>query len=368
MTKTAETKYFKHVRHRFLLLLIFALVTMLISLQAIMIGPASIPLDEMFGIIKQSILKFIGLEQASEGIIDPVSIAVVESIRLPRILAAVLVGASLAVSGACMQSMLRNPLADPGLLGISSGAMFGACFYITLAGALTEWMPKLFNTIGTLGLPVFAITGALGTTLIVFILSQHRGNTVMAVLLLAGIAINACIGSATGYLIFLADDNELRSITFWTLGSLGYATWKELSFAIPLILLPVIVLLFTAKDLNGMLLGEKEAKCLGIHVQWVKNLCIILIAISVGTSVSICGMIGFVGLVVPHLVRICVGADNRFVLLGSVIMGPFLLVASDTVARTVVSPAEMPIGIITSLIGAPFFLFLLIKSKRQIVF
>ena len=284
------------------------------------------------------------------------------NIRLPRILLGLLVGAGLSVSGAAMQGLFRNPLADPGLIGVSSGAALGAVSVIVLAPALSisagAWT-------GAFLLPLAAFAGGVVATLVVYRLATANGQTSVATMLLAGIAINAVAGAGTGMLTFIADDDQLRDLTFWSLGSLGGATWTTLIAMAPCVLICVAAAPFLARSLNAMLLGESEAQHLGIHTETVKRLVILGAALAVGASVAVAGVIGFIGLVVPHLLRLALGPDHRLLLPGSALFGAALLTGADLLARVVVQPAELPIGIVTALVGGPFFLWLLLRRRNN---
>jgi iron complex transport system permease protein len=284
------------------------------------------------------------------------------SIRLPRVLLGLLVGCGLAAAGAGMQGLFRNPLADPSLIGVSAGAAMGAVLAIVWNASSAGW------AIGWLGgyrLPVFSMLGAIAVTFIVYRLATAEGRTVVATLLLTGIAVNALASAFVGYMIFLSDARELRDFTFWSLGSLGLATWKSLAAVAPFIIFPVAGLLWQSRALNALLLGEAEARHLGIDVQRMTAAIVFLSAAMVGTSVAFCGMIGFVGLLVPHLVRLSIGPDHRYLVPASAILGGALLVAADVAARTVFSPEELPIGIVTAVVGAPCFLGLLHFSRSK---
>jgi len=287
--------------------------------------------------------------------------AILLNIRLPRVCLTVLVGAALSISGATMQGLFRNPLADPGLIGISSGAAIMVALVILIGGTLPfisqTWLQYFL-------LPAAAFAGGMLATFIVYHLSSSRGRTNVATMLLAGIAINALCGAGIGYIIFMANDDQLRDITFWTLGSLSGSTWQTVFTSAPFMLLAIFLLPRIAPGLNALLMGEAEAQHLGISVEFLKKYIIILSALAVGSAVSVSGIIGFVGLVVPHLLRLLMGPDHRFLLPGSALLGAVLLLAADLVARTIVAPAELPIGIVTSTIGAPFFLWLLLKNKN----
>lgn len=277
---------------------------------------------------------------------------VLTTIRLPRVVMGLAVGASLAVSGALLQGLFRNPLASPTLIGVSSGASVGAALAIVFLGA------------GSLALPLAAFAGGLIATALTLQLGTRHGRTDTASLLLAGIAINAIAGAATGLLVYLSDEAQLRTLTFFTLGSLGGATWSQLTMALPLSLVPLVALPWLAGPLNALLLGESEARHLGVDVQRLKWVLVTAVCVGVGACVAVSGTIGFVGLAVPHLVRLMLGPDHRGLLPASALLGAALLVVADTLARTVVAPAELPIGILTTLLGGPFFLWLLLRSSR----
>jgi len=269
-----------------------------------------------------------------------------------------LVGNALGVSGTALQGLFRNPLADPGLLGIASGAALAAVAVIVLGDEL-----GLARLMGLYALPVAAFLGGLGVTLLIYRLAQGQEGTV-AGLLLAGIALNAVAGAATGLVIYFADDDELRTLTFWGMGSLGGATWHAVAVALPFLALALGPLPRLATALNALLLGETEAAGLGIDVERVKRRIVLCVALAVGASVALTGVIGFVGLVVPHVLRLMLGADHRYLLPGAALLGAALLVGADLCARTLIAPAELPIGILTSLVGGPFFIWLLVRERR----
>ena len=290
-----------------------------------------------------------------DGGLDERQSAVLLSIRLPRVLLAAVVGASLAVSGAAMQGLFRNPLADPGLIGISSGAALAVAVVIVLAGPLT-------GTLGLYGLSTAAFVGGLITCLLVFRFARLAGTFSVTYMLLAGIAINALSGAGTGFLTYLSNDEQLRTLTFWTMGSLGGALWPAVIVVTTVVVPATVFLIRNARDINILLLGENEARHLGVDSERLKLIVIICTAFSVGAAVAVSGIIGFVGLVVPHLIRLTIGPDNRLLIPAAALLGAALLLVADTFARTIVTPAEIPVGIVTSLIGGPFFLWLLIKQ------
>ncbi|WP_226663642.1 FecCD family ABC transporter permease [Microbulbifer aggregans] len=291
---------------------------------------------------------------------------VLGEIRLPRLLLGLIVGGTLGLCGAVMQGLFRNPLADPGIIGVSAGAGVGAAFVLVFASgtAAATLAGGLFQQVHWLLLPAAASLGGAFTTWLVYRLGDRGKSVVM--MLLAGVAINALAGAAIGLLNYVADDRALRDITLWQMGSLGGATWSAVAMAAAVLLVVAIPLWRRAAALNALLLGESEARHLGVDVVRLKRLMILFTALAMGAAVSVAGMIGFIGLVVPHTIRLLRGPDHRFLLPYSVLAGGLLLVVADTAARTLVSPAEMPVGILTALMGAPFFIYLLWQQRRQI--
>jgi iron complex transport system permease protein len=259
-----------------------------------------------------------------------------------------------------MQGLFRNPLADPGIVGVSSGAGLGAALMI-VAGS---WLPAgLMASLGILALPFAAFLGGLATTALLYRIGTRGGYTDVATMLLAGIAVAALAGAAIGLLIFTADDKQLRDINFWLLGSLAGATTDKILMCVPVIAAVLASMPFMARGLNALVLGEAAAGHLGIPVQRLKRLSIVAVAAATGAGVAVSGSIGFVGIVVPHLLRLTIGPDHRYLLPASALLGASLLLLADTVARTIVTPAELPIGILTALAGAPFFLWILLKRR-----
>ncbi len=279
-------------------------------------------------------------------------------IRLPRVILASLIGAILALAGASLQGLFRNPLADPGLIGVSAGAALGAAFWIVLGGS---------TFLGMWGTPTAAFSSSLLLTIALWKLAQIEGRVVTLTLLLAGIAMNSFAGAGIGLMTYLADEQELQTLTFWMLGSLGGATWSLVGVTLPFLLLALLILFRLAPALNAMSLGESEAYHVGVSVNRVKQWTVLGSALGVGAAVSASGAIGFVGLVIPHLMRMAISADQRFVLPGGALAGASLLVWADLLSRVVVSPAEFPVGIVTALIGGPFFLGLLLRYKRTLL-
>lgn len=279
------------------------------------------------------------------------------TIRLPRVLLALVIGGSLALAGCVMQGLFRNPLADPGLLGISSGA--------ALAVALWVVLPLSLPALVMLYAPMLAaFLGALAATVAIFLLSQQR-NSSLSRLLLVGIAINALCGAAVGVLSWVSNDAQLRQLSLWGMGSLGQAQWSTLLAVASLMAPTVLVIWRLANALNVLQLGDEEAHYLGVDVAVVQRILLLCSALLVAAAVAVSGVIGFVGLVVPHLMRMWLGADHRAAIPGSVLAGASLLLVADTAARTLVAPAEMPVGLLTSLLGAPWFLWLIFRRGGQ---
>lgn len=331
-------------------------VLLLITLIAsVGVGPMSLSMQESL----QVALSRLGMVDVS---VPTHVVTVVESIRIPRTLLGLLVGAALAVSGAAIQGIFRNPLADPGLIGVSGGAAFAAVASIVLGGSLLK---PLHDLLGVYSLPLMAFLGGLISTLVVARVATSRFGTSITTMLLAGIAINIVTQAGIGIFTYMADDAMLRTLTFWQMGSLGGATWSTLLAAATMIIASVLLILRYAKPLNALLLGESEARHLGVDVARVKLRVIVLSALGVGAAVSLSGMIGFVGLVVPHIVRMTLGPDHRYLLPASALLGGLFLVLADMAARTLIAPAELPIGLITSIIGGPFFIALIVIRARK---
>lgn len=324
------------VRH----LLLMALLLVALTLYATTLGAMRLPLVNLLP-SGDEILRHIWL-----------------TIRLPRVLLALLVGAALALSGCVMQGLFRNPLADPGLLGISSGAALAvACWLVlplSVPALLALYMPMLA-----------AFIGSLAVMAVIFILSR-AGDGSLSRLLLAGIAINALCGALVGVLAWLSNDAQLRQLSLWVMGSLGQAEWPTLLVAASLIIPASIAVWRMATRLNLLQLGDEEAHYLGVNVRALQRLLLLCSAVLVAAAVAISGVIGFIGLVVPHLMRMWLGADHRGLIPGSLLAGAILLLIADTLARTVAAPAEMPVGLLTSLLGAPWFLWLIFRREKPI--
>lgn len=290
--------------------------------------------------------------------------AVLMIVRLPRVVLGVLVGAALGISGAAVQAIFRNPLAEPGLIGISAGASLVSAVIIALEmgllASLSEWLGQYLLVFG-------AFAGAGIAAMVVYQLSKTDGKPNVATMLLAGIAINALAGAMTGLITYTSSEQQLRTITFWMLGSLAGAGWSNVACVAPFIIIPLVWLPLQGKKLNAFSLGESQADQLGVRTSGVKKTIVLLSTLAVGSAVSVTGIIGFVGLLVPHTVRLIGGVDNRYVLPASALLGALVLTVADMIARVVTAPMELPIGVVTALLGTPVFLYILIKDKKKLL-
>lgn len=328
---------------------LLAMAALVLSLGT---GPLAIAPDRVLAILA---------EAATGRAVTGTDAAVVLAVRLPRTLAALLAGGALGVAGALMQGLFRNPLADPGLVGVSAGAGLAAALVIVLGDRLVG-----AAALPAMALPFGAFLGGLATTALLYAVATRDGRTSVTILLLAGIAVSALAGAGTGILVYLSDDRQLRDLTFWSLGSFGGTTWSKLAATGPLLALALVGALTLARALDALVLGEAEAQHLGIPVERMKAAAVVLTALAVGAAVATAGVIGFVGIVVPHLVRLIAGPAHGRVLPASALLGAALLAGADTIARVIVAPAELPIGIVTALIGAPVFLHLLIGRGTRL--
>ena len=285
-------------------------------------------------------------------------ITIFSEIRAPRVLLSGLVGASLAAAGAVLQGLFRNPLADPGLIGVSSGAALGAVSMIVFGSAL-----DLPDWIAVYSMPLAAIIGAMAVTFFLYTFANYYGHFSVVTVLLVGIAINALASVGIGAFQYLSDDAQLRSLVFWMMGSFGRADWITVMPAASIMLVSIVVLIRQSTQLDRLQLGEAEAFHLGINVKKLKRLVILVSAGAVGAGVALSGIIGFVGLVVPHLVRLLFGVSHRILIPGSALLGACLMISADLVSRIVIIPSELPVGLVTSALGAPFFLWLIARAR-----
>jgi len=280
--------------------------------------------------------------------------AIIMDIRLPRILLGVLVGCSLAVSGATMQGVFKNPMADPYIIGLSAGAAVGA--------SVSTFLP-LQQDIGIYALPLLAFIGATLTVFLVYQIAKSRGRARVETLLLSGIAVGSFLAAVTSFLLYLSGQ-QFRFLFFWLLGGLWMASWKVVLIVFPIVSVGTVLLQLFARDLNAMLMGEEQATQLGIDVETVKKILLALTSLVAGTAVAFSGIIGFVGLIIPHIMRLRVGPNHSVLLPASTLAGGLFLTSVDTVARTIIAPTEIPVGVLTALCGAPFFAYLLRKGGR----
>lgn len=347
MTRVSSSKY------RIVLIILALILLLSIGIFSV-IGTANIRWIDVFRIIGSKIPLLQNYVDVSD--ILPTHQIIIWSIRLPRVLLAVLVGSSLAIAGAAFQGMFKNPMADPFVIGISSGAALGATIAIILRVSI--------SFIGISAISMFAFIGALITVFIVYNISRIKDKVPVTTLLLAGIAIGQFL-TAIMSLLMVIYSNDMAKIIYWSMGSLAGKGWDPLiRISLPVII-SIVLINFFARDLNIMLTGEDSAKSLGINVEKIKMYVLILGTFMVSMVVSVSGIIGFVGLIIPHIVRIIIGPDHRVLLPASALTGGIFMVFADTIARTIISPVEIPVGIITALFGGPFFLYLLKKTKSQ---
>lgn len=332
----------------------FSLLTILISIIALFIGiyQFNIPITE-------HVKSLIQLKK----ITDESDAYVLFDLRLPRILMAILVGSGLAVTGTCLQGIFKNPLASPDLIGITSGSILFAAITIVLGQHLYAFLPKIVHYFL---LSIMAFIGALLTIWLVYKISTKNGQTNISLLLLSGVAITALCGAGTGLLTYLSTEDELRNLTFWTLGSLAAANWYSIGILSVVLFFSFLFLIPKGKTLNAMLLGEKNAAHIGIDIESSKKQIILFSAVIVGSIVSFTGTIGFVGLIIPYILRLKFQSNFTYMLPLSAILGALLVIVADTLSRTIVAPAEIPIGILTSLMGAPVFISILIRYKKNL--
>jgi iron complex transport system permease protein len=328
-----------------------ALITLLVValLLSIRYGAVSLSMDEVLSSI-QKLVASTDEKTLNERIFA--------EIRLPRALLCVLVGASLAVGGGLMQALFRNPIVEPGLVGTSSGAAFGAALYFVLGATFK------FNA-GQWTLPLAAGLGAVLSTSLVFFLSRSgsNGRSSIVALLLTGLGVNALFMSGVGFMSYIARDPQARSITFWSLGNLSGANWESVEIVGVATLLCILAAMRYAKQLNALMLGEDEAQLLGVSVKRLKMVVLLINVIMIATATAFVGIISFIGLIVPHIFRILCGSDNRKLIPASALLGAILLTLADLLARMLLRPAELPIGIVTSVVGVPVFIFLLRRKN-----
>ena len=331
------------------LALMFLLLLVVLAggvVTSLLTGPVAIPADKVLRVLLQ-------VFDAGSG--QDVDIEIVRNLRLPQVLLAILVGAALAQSGAAMQGFFQNPMADPFVIGVSAGAALGATFAVFLS--LDIWILGINAVAG------FAFVGAVAVTLLVYLLSARGGRVPVTTVLLTGIAIGSLCTALTSFLM-ISGHHDLHRILYWLMGSLSARRWEHVRMVWPQIVVGLVLLQLFSRDLNLILQGEENAKYLGVDVDRVKKVLLLLSAMLAAAAVSVSGIIGFVGLIVPHVMRLLVGPDHRKLFPASILGGAILLVWADVLARSIISPAEVPIGIITSILGCPFFLILLLRRRE----
>lgn len=288
---------------------------------------------------------------------------IVLKLRLPRLVLGLLVGCALAVAGAGMQGLFRNPLADPSLIGVSAGCALGAALLLLVNG---HYSLAFLDYLGNWALPLVSCLSGLLVAYFVYRVSRISGQVRVSDLLLIGIAMNAFAAAIIGFMMVYSHTPELRDFIFWSLGSLTQSSWERVWVLLPFVVLGTGAYYFLARRLNLYLLGEIEALTLGVSIGKLKAYCFFLTALLVGATVALCGMIGFVGLMVPHAVRMLVGPDYRYLIPGSALMGGILMIAADSFARLTWAPIEIPIGVVTALLGAPFFILLIFANRNHV--
>lgn len=331
----------------FNILIIFLLIIVIIF--SLFYGAVRVPILEVIKIL----LNKIGITNYE--ITRKSFISIVYYVRFPRIMTAVIVGGALAVCGCTMQSLLKNPIADSGIIGISSGASLGAVISIAL-GLSSKYI---------FAMPLFSIFFSLLISAIVYRLSTLRGKSDNLLLILSGIAISSFVGAISSIILTNLMESQIKEYIFWSIGSLSGRRWEHFLFGIGPIIFLSFILFYHGKELNILLLGDEEAKSLGINIRKMRKKILVIVAVLTAVSVCISGNIGFVGLVVPHILRKIIGADNRKLLKGSFLAGAFFLTLSDLISRVILAPSEISVGIITSLIGAPYFIYLIIKIRKE---
>ncbi len=340
----------KTARYIIVLLILLALLVILSA----SIGAASVPIKET-SLIIASYIPGLNLLIDTDSF-NPQEVAVISQIRLPRIFMAVIVGVALAGAGVIFQGIFRNPMADPFVIGVSAGGAFGA----TIAMIFVTGISLLSISVTT----VFALLGALGTTFLVYAIASTRGKISVVTLLLSGIALSAMLSSMT-YFILIFRAQDMAKVIFWIMGGLTAASWIKLGTLTPLVIILIIFSSFFMRDLNIISLGDQRATQLGVRTDRVKKILLVAASLIAALAVSVSGIIGFVGLITPHILRLMVGPDHKILFPTSAIAGGIVMLLSDTLARTILSPREIPVGIIASIVGVPFFLYLLVRSKKQ---
>ncbi|MCP8312375.1 MAG: iron chelate uptake ABC transporter family permease subunit [Candidatus Methylarchaceae archaeon HK02M1] len=353
--KSGEKDYFKRFV-RWKMIIIFLVLALILTITfAVTIGPKQIPPMDAWKIIVKNI-PFLGnlVGDVSTGVDYSVNQSIVLQIRLPRIIAASMVGVALAVSGVVLQGLLRNPMADPYVIGISAGAALGASIVIGFGIG--------FSFLGIDAIQLMALIGGLITVFVVYNVARIGPRIPMLTVLLAGIAITSFLSAIISFIMITLGES-LHALVFWLFGSFTLSSWDNVVVAMPFIIIGLIVIVIFSRQLNIMLLGEDEAQQLGVDIEKLKKIMLVVASLITAVAVSISGIIGFIGLIIPHIARILVGPDHRILVPSSALAGAIILVLCDTAARTIMDPVELPVGVFTAFFGVPFFLYLLRKKK-----
>jgi iron complex transport system permease protein len=346
------TAYLAGRRRRIISMIVLAATLLLIIVVATTIGSVHIPLDTTFKVILDKLPGIDITHTWTDGIGT-----IIFDVRLPRVILAGIVGAALAIAGATYQGLFRNPLADPYLIGVAQGASLGA-----VVGFL---LPVAWNLTAIGIIPVFAFTGAILATAVVYLLARVGKTLPVTTLILSGVALSALLSSVVSYLVISSND-QMHNILFWMMGSFSMSEWSEVGIALPYITVGIAIIVIFARLLNVMQLDEEQAQQLGVNVEKYKIILLAAATLITAASVSFVGTIGFVGIIIPHAVRLIWGADHRSLLPLSILTGAVFMIGADLLSRTILAPKEIPIGVITAICGAPFFLYLLRKRKKAI--
>ncbi len=336
---------------RFPILIVSLLIILILTIGiCVNVGTLKIPILETYKILLEKVFHL-------EATTDATYSGVIWQIRLPRVLLGLVIGAGLALCGVVMQAIVQNPLADPFLLGISSGGYFGATIFIILGGSA-------IGIISGMGLTLMAFLGALGASIAVLFLASYKSKMTTTKLILSGTIINAACTAAANFIIAVSGtDSTISRITYWTMGSLSSAKWDSLILPAAAVAICSLFFLTQYRPLNAMLQGDDTAVTLGINIHFYRRLYIVVVALLTGILVSTCGIIGFVGLIIPHIARALIGANHRRLILVSILTGAIFLMGVDALARTIMDKVELPIGIFTALVGAPFFAYIMIRKN-----
>jgi iron complex transport system permease protein len=342
-----QTEYRKSTVRKLIFIFSCLIITVIVAGYSATIGSFNISVENVYAIIWNQI--------TGMGDVDPKAAYIVTQLRLPRIAGAVVCGFGLAVCGAAMQSMMKNPLADPYTMGISSGAGLGAALAIILG----------FELYAGAGIVVNAFIFAIIPAMVILVLSQVRKAT-PTMMILCGLSLMYIFGAVTSLMMLMADPDDLSAVYTWTIGSLSKVSWDNLPLMAGIVIVGSLYIQYLANQLNIMSIGDESAKCLGVNVERKRLVCLLVITLVAASIVSFTGIIGFVGLVCPHIVRMVIGSDNKFLIPGSAIFGSTMLIVSDMLARTIVAPTMLPVGVITATIGGPLFMYLILRNKKEV--